>query len=55
MYWESPKGEAILQAIIALANKLEEVVAEGVEMKEQKEFLRENYCSLVQGYFYDRP
>jgi EAL domain-containing protein (putative c-di-GMP-specific phosphodiesterase class I) len=26
-----------------------------VETKEQKEFLKENYCSLVQGYFYDRP
>lgn len=47
---------AISKAIIALAKSLNlKTIAEGVENKEQKEFLLENGCNLIQGYFYSRP
>ena len=54
-----PKDEddiAITKAIIALAKSLNlELIAEGVEIKEQKEFLLENGCNSIQGYFYSKP
>lgn len=31
------------------------VVAEGVENQAQRDFLRENYCDYIQGYYYFRP
>jgi len=47
---------AITKAILALAKSLNlRVIAEGVEKIEQKEFLIENGCSNIQGYFYDKP
>ncbi len=50
------KGEAILRAMIILANNLKiDVIAEGVETQEQRDFLETNNCLLVQGYFYDKP
>jgi diguanylate cyclase (GGDEF)-like protein/PAS domain S-box-containing protein len=48
--------EAIVKAIIAMAHSLKmEVVAEGVETKEQLLFLQSNLCDKVQGYFYSKP
>ncbi len=47
---------AITKAIIAMGHSLRlEVVAEGVETKEQLAFLREHQCNKVQGYYYSRP
>ncbi|MCX6073683.1 MAG: EAL domain-containing protein [Campylobacterales bacterium] len=47
---------AIVRAIIALAKSMGmRVIAEGVESVEQKEFLVENGCRAIQGYFYSRP
>ena len=31
------------------------MIAEGVETKEQRDFLVENGCSNIQGYFYSKP
>ncbi|KKO45578.1 diguanylate phosphodiesterase [Arsukibacterium ikkense] len=46
----------IVAAIIAMAQKMNlRVVAEGVETAQQVEFLRENGCYEVQGYFYSMP
>ena len=46
----------ILRAIILLARQLGmEVIAEGVETKEQLELLRSMQCDLVQGYYFSRP
>jgi EAL domain-containing protein (putative c-di-GMP-specific phosphodiesterase class I) len=47
---------AITKAIIALGKSLNlKLIAEGVETKEQQDFLIENECELIQGYFYSRP
>jgi EAL domain-containing protein (putative c-di-GMP-specific phosphodiesterase class I) len=46
----------ITAAIIAMAQKLKlDVVAEGVETIEQVEFLQNNNCYIVQGFYYSKP
>ena len=46
----------ITAAIIHLAHTLElNIIAEGVEKKEQIQFLKEKNVKLVQGYYYSRP
>ncbi|MFT5659926.1 MAG: diguanylate cyclase (GGDEF)-like protein [Sulfurimonas sp.] len=46
----------ITKAIIALAKSLNlKVIAEGVETKEQKDFLVANGCENIQGYIYAKP
>lgn len=47
---------AIVSAIIAMAQKLSlSVVAEGVETREQLDFLKSNGCTEVQGYYFSKP
>jgi len=47
---------AIVQTIITLAKNLQiHVLAEGVETKEQLEFLRDRDCDAFQGYFCSHP
>ena len=49
-------GKIIIPSIIDMAKKLNlAVVCEGVETKQQVEFLRQVDCDLVQGYYYSRP
>jgi EAL domain-containing protein (putative c-di-GMP-specific phosphodiesterase class I) len=54
-----PKGEqetALVRGILELGHNLDlEVVAEGVERKEQLQALREMGCDLVQGFLLARP
>ena len=46
----------IVRSIINMARELDiDVIAEGVETKEQAEFLRSNGCRMAQGFLYDRP
>jgi len=47
---------AIIKAVIALAQSLNlNIIAEGVETKEQRDFLIKNDCEDIQGYFYSKP
>ena len=51
-----PDSVVITKAIISLAKALKlEVVAESVERKDQLDFLRENGCDYIQGYYFCRP
>ncbi|MDF1874744.1 EAL domain-containing protein [Sulfurimonas sp. SAG-AH-194-I05] len=46
----------ITKAIIALSQSLNlRVIAEGVETKEQRDFVVENGCNNIQGYYYSKP
>ncbi len=46
----------IIKSVIALAHSLNlTVIAEGVETKEQKDFLLKNGCENIQGYLYSKP
>jgi diguanylate cyclase (GGDEF)-like protein/PAS domain S-box-containing protein len=50
------EDKAITQAIIAMAKTLSlTVVAEGVETEAQANFLRENACDEMQGYYFSKP
>lgn len=47
---------ALVKAIISLAHSLDyDVIAEGVENKEQFEFLKKCKCDIAQGYLLHRP
>jgi diguanylate cyclase (GGDEF)-like protein/PAS domain S-box-containing protein len=47
---------AIVNAIIALANSLKlDIVAEGVESSQQKDFLINSGCINMQGYYFSHP
>lgn len=50
------ESKAIISMIISLAKTLElTIVAEGVELNEQAEFLKEHGCDRIQGYLYGKP
>jgi len=53
---EKRQDAALTQAIIAMARSLDlEVVAEGVENREQLEFLKGAGCTFAQGYLFSKP
>ncbi len=53
---EDEEDIAITKAIIALAKSLKfTIIAEGVETQAQKDFMIENECDLMQGYFFSKP
>ena len=46
----------IVRAVVAMAHGLKlNVIAEGVETKEQFAYLRESGCDALQGYWFSRP
>jgi len=50
------KVETITKFIIELTHFLNaEVIAEGVEVKEQVEWLKNNSCDYIQGYYFSKP
>jgi diguanylate cyclase (GGDEF)-like protein/PAS domain S-box-containing protein len=52
----NPQSAAIIRAVIGLGRSLDlPVLAEGVETKEQLEFLSREACDEVQGYLLGRP
>jgi EAL domain-containing protein (putative c-di-GMP-specific phosphodiesterase class I) len=47
---------AITQAVISMAHSLKlNVIAEGVETKQQFDFLRDHGCNEIQGYYVSKP
>ncbi len=53
---DDPDDAAIVDAIVAMAHALNlNVIAEGVETREQLEFLRQRKCQQAQGYYFARP
>ncbi|HXN05860.1 MAG TPA: EAL domain-containing protein [Nitrospiria bacterium] len=53
---ENKGNAAIVRSIITLGHSLDlNVIAEGVETKEQLEFLREQNCNEIQGYLFSKP
>ncbi len=53
---DSQRGGNILQSIVRMAKWLGmPIIAEGVESREQADFLRSIGCHYVQGYYYARP
>jgi len=53
---DDDEDAGITKAVIALANSLNlKIIAEGVERKEQKDFLVEHGCKDIQGYYYSKP
>ncbi|MFS0774901.1 PAS domain S-box protein [Neobacillus sp. 3P2-tot-E-2] len=52
----NPNDETIVKAIISMAHNLNlNVVAEGIETKEQLVFLQEHLCEEGQGYLFTKP
>ena len=50
------EDEAIVRSIISLASSMKlNVIAEGVETKEQQAFLLAENCEKIQGYLFQRP
>jgi len=55
-YIGDPGGNELIRHCIELAHFKElKIVAEGVEKKEQLDFLRELNCDYIQGYYYSAP
>ncbi|MCK4906670.1 MAG: EAL domain-containing protein, partial [Spirochaetes bacterium] len=54
--FKDSKNMAITKSIIALGYNLGlKIVAEGVETREQLDFLVEKGCDYIQGYFFSKP
>jgi diguanylate cyclase (GGDEF)-like protein/PAS domain S-box-containing protein len=53
---DDAQGGSITEAIIAMAKRLKlRCTAEGVETRQQLDFLRANQCEAFQGYLFSRP
>jgi diguanylate cyclase (GGDEF)-like protein len=51
-----PSGTAIVDSIIAMAKPLNlKLVAEGVETREQAQYLIHHHCQILQGFLYSKP
>nr|WP_122012013.1 EAL domain-containing protein [Maliibacterium massiliense] len=52
----TPRGQTVIKCTIGMANQLHlRVLSEGVESKQQAEFLLQAGCSMAQGYYFAAP
>ncbi|MBC8531227.1 bifunctional diguanylate cyclase/phosphodiesterase [Gehongia tenuis] len=50
------KARSVIEGFLSLAHRLDiKTVAEGIETKEQVDYLREADCDMVQGYVFSKP
>lgn len=50
------KSRAIIETIMYMAKELDlQVIAEGVEIEEQYQLIKDLECELIQGYFFSKP
>lgn len=50
------RGEIVVSEAISLAKQLNmRIVAEGIEKKEQVDFLAKHECDMIQGFYFDKP
>jgi EAL domain-containing protein (putative c-di-GMP-specific phosphodiesterase class I) len=55
-FGENQKSRALIQSVISMANKVGmKTLSEGVETKEQAEFLKSISCGRLQGYLFGKP
>ena len=53
---DNPKAKTIIEAVVLMANQLGmRTLSEGVETKEQFEFLKSIKCERLQGYLFGKP
>ena len=53
---DNPADAAIALSVVSLGHNLNmKVIAEGVETREQLDFLRDHGCDEMQGYYFSRP
>jgi len=53
---ENEEDVSISKAIISMGHSLgKKIIAEGVETKEQVEFLKANGCDYIQGFYFSKP
>ena len=53
---EDGRGQIVVEEAVRLAKRLNmRTVAEGVEIKEQVDFLKDLKCDMIQGYYYAKP
>ena len=53
---DNPKNQAIIKGMVLIASSLQlKIIAEGVETKEQYEFMKLLGCDEIQGYYFHKP
>jgi diguanylate cyclase (GGDEF)-like protein len=53
---ENSRGEIVIRDVVEMGKDLDlQIIIEGVETKEQSDFMESIGCDIVQGYFYGRP
>ena len=53
---EESRGTSILESVIALGHRLHmPIIAEGVETRQEVDFLRRAGCDIIQGYLFGKP
>ena len=53
---DNPKNKKIIKLIIEITHHFNAInVAEGVESEDHYQFLKENGCDVIQGYYFSKP